>query len=285
MQWGGWWLIVDTGRASLLQTSLMKIKPKNLILDLLLAADGQPLSVREAIIACALFGVSENNVRVVLLRLSTEGLIESADRGLYRLSGAAHELADEVATWRTAEQRVRPWTGGYVVVHSAVLRRSDRTTLRARSRALTMLGFRELDPGLLVRPDNIEDSVDALRVRLHALGLEPGASVFVCSQFDAAREKRIRKLWDVKALNTAYKKLRLQLEDWLARADALEPEVAAREAFMLGGKAIRQVVFDPLLPEPMVDTEARRAFVDTVRRYDQAGLKIWRQIGVLPMAR
>ena len=259
----------------------MKIKAKNLILDLLLAAEGVPLSAREAINACALFGIRENNVRVTLLRLSTEGLIESADRGLYRLSGAAHELADEVATWRSAEQRVRPWSGGYVVVHSAALRRSDRSTLRARSRALNMLGFRELDPGLLVRPDNIEDSVEALRKRLHALGLEPGASVFVANQFDPEREARIQHLWDGKALNSAYRKLSAQLDEWLSRADALEPEVAAREAFVLGSKAIRQVVFDPLLPEPMVDTAARHAFVDTVRRYDQAGQRIWRQAGVL----
>lgn len=259
----------------------MKIKAKNLILDLLLATDGVPLSAREAINACALFGIRENNVRVVLMRLSTEGLIESADRGLYRLSAAAHELADEVATWRRAEQRVRPWSGGYVVVHSAALRRSDRSTLRKRSRALNMLGFRELDPGLLLRPDNIEDSVEALRKRLYALGLEPGAAVFVAQRFDPEREARITRLWDGKALNKAYRTLSAQLEDWLRRADALEPEVAAREAFVLGGKAIRQVVFDPLLPEPMVDTAARHAFVDTVRRYDQAGQRIWRQSGVL----
>lgn len=260
----------------------MKIKAKNLILDLLLAAEGQALSAREAISACALFGISENNVRVVLVRLSSEGLIEAADRGLYCLSASAHELADEVATWRTAEQRVRPWTGGYLVVHSGPLGRTDRSAFRKRSRALDMLGFRELDPGLYVRPDNIEASVDAVRSRLIALGLEREAAVFVATNFDAKREARIRTLWDGKALNTAYRKLRIQLEEWLERADTLEPDVSARESFLLGGKAIRQVVFDPLLPEPMVDTKARHAFVDTVRRYDRAGQRIWRQVGVLP---
>jgi phenylacetic acid degradation operon negative regulatory protein len=260
----------------------MKIKAKNLILDLLLAAEGQSLSAREAINACALFGISENNVRVVLVRLASEGLIEAADRGLYRLSAAAHELADEVATWRTAEQKVRPWSGGYLVVHSGPLGRTDRGALRKRNRALDMLGFRELDAGLYVRPDNIEASVDAVRDRLIGLGLEREAGVFVATQFDSKRETRIRTLWDGKALNVAYRKLRIQLEEWLARADALEPDVAARESFLLGGKAIRQVVFDPLLPEPMVDTKARHAFVETVRRYDRAGQRIWRQMGVLP---
>lgn len=260
----------------------MKIKAKNLILDLLLASEGQQLSAREAISACALFGIGESNARVVLMRLSTEGLIEAADRGLYRLSDSAHELADEVATWRSVEQRVRPWTGGYVAVHSGALRRSDRLALKARTRALNMLGFRELDAGLFVRPDNVEASVEALRKRLHALGLEKEAAVFVVSAFDAERSKRITKLWDTKALNSAYRTLRAQLEDWLERAPTLAHEASLRESFLLGGKAIRQVVFDPLLPEPMVNTTARAAFIDTVRRYDGAGQDIWRQLRALP---
>ena len=84
-----------------------KPKPRGLILDLLLAADPQPLSSRDAVAACSLFGISENNARVALARLSSDGLIEAAERGSYQLSARAHELADDVATWRTAEQRVR----------------------------------------------------------------------------------------------------------------------------------------------------------------------------------
>ncbi len=260
----------------------MTIKAKNLILDLLLASAGQQLSAREAISACALFGIGESNARVALMRLSTEGLIEAAERGWYRLSASAHELADEVATWRTAEQRLRPWAGGYVAVHGGTLRRSDRAAFKARSRALDMLGFRELDPGLFVRPDNIEDSVESLRRRLHALGLEQSAGVFVVTGFDAERSRRIARLWDCKALNGAYRSLRAQLEDWLQRSPALELAVAMRESFLLGGKAIRQVVFDPMLPEPMVDTGARHAFIASVRRYDQAGQAIWQQLRAMP---
>jgi phenylacetic acid degradation operon negative regulatory protein len=44
----------------------------------------------------------------------------------------------------------------------------------------------------------------------------------------------------------------------------------------MGDRAIRQLVFDPLLPEPLVDGEARRAFVDSLRRFDSAGQSIWR---------
>lgn len=255
----------------------MKIKPKNLILDLLLANDGKPLSAREAIAACAVFGIRENHCRVALLRLSSDGLIEAAGRGVYQLSGSAHELADQVATWRSVEHRLRPWSGAYVAVHGGRLKRSDRLTMKNRVRALEMLGFRELDPGLYVRPDNLEDSVEALRQKLYSLGLERSASVFLVTDFDAERKARIAALWDTKALNESYRSLRQQLENWLTRAPALEPEVAMRESFLLGGKAIRQVVFDPMLPAPMVDTQARQTFINAVRRYDKAGQRIWNQ--------
>ncbi len=260
----------------------MKLTAKTLILDLLLAIEGEPLSARDAINGAALLGIRENNVRIALMRLSTEGLIEAVDRGVYRLSGAAHELAGEVATWRRIESRTRPWTGGWLVVHSGPLGRTDRKQLKARQRALDMLGFRPLDPGLEVRPDNIEDSVDAVRTRLVKLGLEAEAGVFVATQFDAARNARITKLWDGKALNVAYRTLGRELEAWMQRAAKLEPEVAARESLLMGRKAIRQVVFDPLLPPPMVDADARHAFIETVRAYDRAGQAIWRQVRGLP---
>lgn len=257
---------------------MIKPKPRGLILDLLLAADPEPLSARDAVTACALFDISDNNARVALARLSSEGLIEPAERGSYLLSARAHELADEVATWRTAEQRVRDWNGGYIGVHCGALPRSDRAALRARRRALDMLGFRELERGFYLRPDNIESDLDTVRRRLYQIGLERGASVFAVTGFEAAREARIRKLWDVKALNTTYRKLRAQLEEWMSTSAKLGPEAGAREVFLIGGRAIRHVVYDPLLPSPLVDVEARQAFVATVHRVDQLGRRLWQRM-------
>jgi len=256
----------------------MKPKPRGLILDLLLAADPEPLSARDAVTACALFGISDNNARVALARLASEGLIEAAERGSYQLSARAHELSDDVATWRTAEQRVREWNGGYIGVHCGALGRSDRAALRARRRALDMLGFRELERGLYLRPDNIERDLDAVRRRLYQIGLERGASVFSANGFDAAREAQIRKLWDGKTLNTNYRKLRLQLEDWISTSAKLDPQAGAREVFTIGGRAIRHVVYDPLLPSPLVDVQARQDFVATVHKVDRLGRRLWQRM-------
>jgi phenylacetic acid degradation operon negative regulatory protein len=108
--------------------------------------------------------------------------------------------------------------------------------------------------------------VTAVRERLYKLGLEQDAAVFVAHEFDALREQRARALWDGKQLSRNYDDMRARLEGWLAHARELEPDVAARESFLLGNEAIRQLVFDPLLPAPLVDTDARRAFAETVRQ-------------------
>jgi phenylacetic acid degradation operon negative regulatory protein len=141
-----------------------------------------------------------------------------------------------------------------------------------------LLGLRELDRNLYVRPDNLAGGVAGIRERLHVLGLEAAAAIFLATQFDEAREKRARSLWEGRALTRAYDQARRQLEAWMARAERLDPEVAARECYLLGDKAVRQLVFDPLLPAPLVDTAARAAFTDVVLEFDEVGRNLWRRV-------
>ncbi len=255
----------------------MGVTAKNLVLDLLLAAGSHHLPVRHLLAAAALFGIPGNNLRVALARLSSAGMIESVGRGVYRLSTSANELAADVATWRTAGQRTVPWSGQQITVHCGALGRSDRVALRRRDRALQMLGFRELDRDLFVRPDNLQGGVEEVRRRLYMLGLEREASVFLTMAFDAAREDRILRLWQEAALDDTYAHLQRQLSDWTTRVDQLPIEDAARESYLLGRKAIRHVVFDPLLPAPLVDVAARQHFIDAVVAFDQLGHRIWRR--------
>lgn len=255
----------------------MKVTAKNIILDLLMAAGSEPLSVRHLLASAALFGIPANNLRVSLARLCADELIESVGRGVYRLSAKANTLATEVATWRTACQRIQPWQGGYIAVHCGALGRSDRVVLRQRDRALQMVGLQALDKGLYVRPDNVEGGLEQVRHRLHKLGLEREACIFLASDFDADREGRIRRLWDSAALNEGYQATQRHLDDWARRANDLPIEDAARESYLLGSKAIHQVVFDPLLPAPLVDAQARQHFLDAVLAFDRLGREIWRR--------
>ncbi|MFZ5723649.1 MAG: PaaX family transcriptional regulator C-terminal domain-containing protein [Pseudomonadota bacterium] len=262
----------------------MATNARTLLLALLQAAEGEPLSAREAVSSAAVLGISENSVRVALVRLTAAGLIQATGRGAYRLGRKAAPLSAEVAAWRQAAQRVRDWDGGWIGVHTAALGRSDRVALRARQRAFQILGLRELDRGLFLRPDNLVGGVDAIRERLHALGLDTGAVVFRITELDDKRERAARGLWDGKALNAHYRDGRQLLDNWMAHADQLETEVAARESYLLGNEAIRSLVFDPLLPAPLVDVEARNAFVDSVIRYDRTGKTVWQKLRQRPAA-
>ncbi len=251
-------------------------RPRQLILRLLLGAGGAPLSARDAVRACALFAIPANGVRVALVRLAAAGLVEPVERGAYRLGPSASTLAADVAAWRDAQARTTEWSGDWIAVHVGALGRSNRVALRARGRALGLLGLRELDRDLHLRPDNLPGGVAAARERLTRLGLQRDAAVFRAGGFDAEHERRARALWDGKALARRYRATRVRLERWLAQAHRLDLDAAARESFLLGDEAIRQLVFDPLLPRPLVDEQARAAFIDAVIRFDAAGQAIWK---------
>lgn len=258
--------------------------PRDLILKFLLTRDDGVLSARDVISACALFGIRENSVRVALVRLAAAGMIEAAGRGTYCLGANAANLAEDVRDWRNTEARIGHWHGGWIVAHCAGLGRTDRAQLRSRERAFELVGFRELERELFVRPDNLAGGVGMVRKRLYKLGLETSAAVFLATEFDPMRESRARALWDGKALNRAYRKTAEKLRKWLTRIDEMEMEVAARESFLLGSAAIRQLVYDPLLPEPLVNVQERQAFIDILIRYDDVGHAIWQSLRASPLS-
>ncbi len=251
---------------------------RQIIMGLLGAERNHPLTARQIVMACRIFGIADNSARVALARLNAAGLVESAQRGSYQLGNAASGLAGDIATWRDAQARLAPWSGRYLMVHSGALGRTDRTALRRRERALGILGLKALERDLYVRPDNLAGGVDGIRARLQRLGLEPDAAVFMASDFDPKREQRLHDLWDTAGLNRLYREQTDHLTRWLARVDTLDLQDAARESFLLGGQAIRQIVFDPLLPAPLVEAEARRQFIDTVKHVDQVGHDIWKRL-------
>lgn len=260
----------------------MSPSPRALILNLLLGTESRGeagLAVRELLDACALFGLPDNSVRVALARGVAAGLLVTPRRGHYALGPQARPLADAVGHWRHSAECLRPWAGGWVAVHVGATGRSDRPALRARERAFGLLGLAEFERGLHLRPDNLAGGVADLRGRLQALlptGTEPG-TVFALNGLAPADADRARGLWDGAALDTVYRNTTARLDAWLDAADGLPLPQAAREAFGLGHDAIHTLVFDPLLPAPLVDDAARARFIATVARFDAAGRAIWQR--------
>lgn len=257
------------------QSNIDSPNARRLILNLLGVIDGGLLGVADALRACALFDITENSVRVALARLTQSGLVELAERGVYRLGPQRRRLQEETALWRTVAQRLRPWSGQWIAAATGGLPRSDRKDLRGRERAFSILGLRELDCGLHIRPDNLSGGVDDVRRRLTALDVSAQTAVFLASDFDASRQERALGLWDGAGLLAQYQSVTANLEDWLGRSGALAPEVAARESFLLGDDAIRRIVFDPMLPAPLVDEAERGRFIETVERFNARGRSIW----------
>jgi phenylacetic acid degradation operon negative regulatory protein len=246
--------------------------PRSLILDLLSTLRGQSMPVGALVAAGGLFGIAENGVRVALSRLRTRGLAQRDERGRYRLGPQAAALNERVVSWRRIEERLRRWDGGWIGVQHA-----DRRGRRgeAAERALLLLGFAPLAPGLRVRPDNLRGGVDAVRDELLTLGLEPDALVFSLGDLDAEAEARARLLWDTAALRRGYARSLRELAASETRLPGLDEADAMVESFALGGRVIRSLVRDPLLPEPLVPAGERRAVVAALRHYDRAGRRSW----------
>ena len=77
------------------------------------------------------------------------------------------------------------------------------------------------------------------------------------------------------ALRDGYRSSLAALQKSTQRLAGLAPHEALVESFLLGGRVIRQIVLDPLLPEPLVPTKERRALVEAMCRYDRAGRSCW----------
>jgi phenylacetic acid degradation operon negative regulatory protein len=260
----------------------MRPTAKRIVLELMSVAEPHEASTTGLIPACGLLGVAENSVRVALARLVAAGTLEIAGRGRYRLGRSARAMTRQVTSWRDAERHVRKWDGSWACVSTGALSRTDRAGLRRRDRALRLLGFRALERDLAVRPDNLAGGVGALRDRLYALGVEDTAPVFRADELDGGTEARARALWAADRLTESYGETCARIERWLVAVDDLEPRAAAREAFFFGGDVLRKIVFDPRLPEPLVDVAARRAMVDAAKRLDATGRRLWARLFGMP---
>jgi len=256
----------------------MQVTAKSLVTEVLsVARAGRQPSVRVSLLidACALFGFSANTVRVTLAKMRAAGDVDSPSRGLYRLGPRSGDLSDRVMGWRGVAERMTAWDGSWIGVVTGHLSRTDRPALGRRGRALRLLGFRSLEDGLYVRPNNLVGGVGEARATLERLGLESRALVTRLGELAEEDTARALRLWDCEAIIVGYQDLRLRLRDSMRRREELPLEESMREAFLLGREVIRWVALDPLLPAQMVPAAERDALVEEMVRYDENGRRLW----------
>ena len=246
--------------------SRQRVKPADVLLDLLRGARAQGRTAAYLIETGALFGINENTLRVTLSRLQARGTIESPERGRYRLTTTADPINEFVDRWRLGESRVKPWDGRWLFVHLAEPSNRSRWALDA-------LGFRLLRPGLSVRPANLNLDREQLKRLMCSIGL-PASALLIEGETDS-EDGAWRALWACDEISDEYRSMTRRLKESAAQLDAMDQEAARIETFQLGGEAIHLLAKDPLLPSEFVDTEAREALWRTLRDYDVAGQRIW----------
>ena len=249
--------------------------PRSVVLNLVRVAERRSVAVRQLLEVGALFGFNTNATRVAVARLVADRLLESDERGSYRLGPAALVVNEHVEAWRRGESRMRAWRGAWLVAMlPASAARSQR---RASCRALSRLGLREGLAGLWVRPDNLNASLEETGERLRALGLEPNAELFRASDFCQQLVQRFStELWPLRRLRASYDAALRDLERSLERLPRLPRDTALVQTFVLGGAAIRVLATDPLLPEQILNGATRAELTRQMLRYDAVGRELWK---------
>lgn len=246
---------------------------KRLLLSLLSAPELREMSAQQAIRWGNLFDIDAAAIRVTLGRMLRLDLLESPRRGSYAIGPAGSTLAETARRWTSAEARIKNWDGAWLLVHTAHLGRTDKPALRARERALTLDGFALVERGLWCRPANYREATSATLARMRALGLEEGALLLEGTTTPADRLSA--KLWPREALEAGYRRFAEAMAASRQRMPDLDDNAAAKETFLLGEAVIRQINSDPLLPDELIDANARRTMHSSMVSYDQLGREVW----------
>ncbi len=142
--------------------------------------------------AAKLFNLSENGIRVATTRLLNEGMIESVERGIYQLSPSTKDWAKVILNRKTGIKQTKEWQQHYLAVFTGTLGRIDRTALKKRERVLRQFGFKELETGIYIRPDNLAYSFEKTCEELVLAGLEKEAKIVL---FSISNPQRLSKFF------------------------------------------------------------------------------------------
>jgi phenylacetic acid degradation operon negative regulatory protein len=241
-----------------------------------LSAVQRPMRVADLVRRAEVMGLDGAALRVALGRLCREGLVQQVERGLYAIGPGGEALDRRARSWAAAEERVTAWTGRWLIVLVDHLGRSDRRRLRERERALMLYGLARTPSGAWVRPDNLADPLPQLAMQLHAIGLDPDATII--GDASSIDDQQWRGLWPRKAIEAGYRHWIAEMSASTARLPAMPVEEAARETLLLGQSVIRAINRDPLLPSALIDTGLRAAMIDAMRGYDAVGKAVWDKI-------
>ncbi len=150
-------------------------------------------------------GFAENGMRVAVTRLLGAGELARDERGRYRLGPAAVPLNERIVSWRSLEERLCRWAGGWIAVHRAGLPRASRRSRRAHARARCACSASRTSRAI----SRCGPTTCAAASRRCARSCTGSASRRAppsarSRELDAGADARARGLWDVAALRASY---------------------------------------------------------------------------------
>jgi phenylacetic acid degradation operon negative regulatory protein len=246
------------------------MKPSSIILDLLRTFPDRGASAKLILSTGKMFGISDNTIRVNISRLTSKGVIDKLDRGHYRISQQAAPLNDFVEEWRLGEKRRKKWkTNNWLCLMT------DNNLSVECQRGVGYIGFRKIQSGLWVRPDNLRlDSTDILE-RLRSIGIASNVMLLAAGQFAEDNAQQWFSFFDIDQLNQQYADMNQQLHNSLDNLANLSNVAAKKETFLIGGAAIQMLIKDPLIPDQIQAPRMREALWQTMLEYDKCGRAIW----------
>ena len=252
------------------------VSARALVLSLISGAEAGPQSIARLIGAAALFGIEAPAVRVAVARLFKEGLLESPDRGLYMPGPRAKALTRRLQDWQNVRRKLAPWNGDWLIALTHHLGRSDRKQLRARERALTLIGFRETPSAIWVRPANLSAKIEDQHTDLLALGAGDAITLLRAAGITGEDPASWTALWSPDALAANYAAAMRAMQQSLARLPGKPADAAARETLLIGQAVLRLINLDPLLPAELGNQADFLHMVDQMLAYNETGQKCWR---------
>jgi phenylacetic acid degradation operon negative regulatory protein len=253
------------------------VSARALVLSLMSSTEASPQAIGRLINAAALFGIEAATLRVAVTRLMKDGLLESAERGIYNPGSKAQALMRRVQQWEHVAGRMVDWNGDWLVALTKHLGRSDRKQLRARERALALYGYQQTEEGFWVRPANLSGGLEAHRTDLTDIGADEDIILMRASDITMARPQDWASLWSPEALSQSYAHAIDTMEASLARLDGLDVDDAARETLLIGQPVIRAINFDPLLPPQLGDQKGFLEMADKMLEYNRVGQACWQK--------
>ena len=250
---------------------------KRLILSVLSQPNLREMHIGKLIKWGGLFDHAPATMRVTVGRLTKQGLLESMDRGTYKIGRAGEALQKTAASWGSILDSVGPWNGEWISIHTAHLGRSNKTALRTRERAFRLMGFEQLVLGLWCRPANLKAPASTVLERLHALGLEQDAVLSHLPNGQVSGAIDAHGLWPREELEAHYRRAIGLLRTSQQRLGLHSLETGMKESFLVGEHVIRQINADPLLPNELIDTVLREQMVSAMQSYDRRCHPLWNE--------